>query len=237
MVHGAANSAVVWTYWQHELARLGYASYAIDLRGHGDSTPADLSNTTMADYASDVRDLVGQMARPPVIVGWSMGGLVALMAAAPGGVAACICLEPSPPALELDESLPLRSGVFGAEEYGIAGAGPQDQPSMPDLDLKERAVALSSLGPESRRARDERKRGIVVGPLACPVLLVAGTGAGNKAVGPDDALFPGADYCEATGASHWGLVLSRRTLAKMVPVVLRWLVAQDLNNSLHGGSR
>lgn len=56
-------------------------------------------------------------------------------------------------------------------------------------------------------------------------------------MGPDDALFSGADYYEAMGASHRGLVLSRRTLAKMVPVVLRWLVAQDLNNSLHGGSR
>ncbi len=176
LVHGAANSAGVWTFWQHELARLGYASYAIDLRGHGDG------RLRIRREASRRPD--GKTARHH---GWSMGGLAALMAAAPGGVAACVCLEPSPPVLELDESLPLRSGVFG--------------------------------------------------PLACPDLLVAGTGARNKAVGPDDALFPGADYYEAMGASHWGLVLSRRTLAKMVPVVLRWLVAQNLNNSLHGGSR
>ena len=42
LVHGAANSAKVWTYWQQELANLGWASYAVDLRGHGKSQPMDL---------------------------------------------------------------------------------------------------------------------------------------------------------------------------------------------------
>ena len=58
LVHGAANSAVVWRFWQAELAVRGWSSWALDLRGHGGSDAADLGRTTMADYADDVARLI-----------------------------------------------------------------------------------------------------------------------------------------------------------------------------------
>src|SRR5262249_37120175 len=45
LVHGAANSGRVWTFWQAELARRGWSSHAIDLRGHGTGAPAELGTT------------------------------------------------------------------------------------------------------------------------------------------------------------------------------------------------
>ena len=84
LVHGAANSALAWKFWQQELAARGWPSYAVDLRGHRNSEPVDLSSTRMQDYAVDVQAIAAQIRQPPVIVGWSMGGLVAMMAAATG---------------------------------------------------------------------------------------------------------------------------------------------------------
>src|SRR5262249_57910868 len=81
LVHGAANSGRVWTFWQGELARRGWSSHAIDLRGHGTGAPAELGTTRMADYADDVVALARRLRQPPILVGWSMGGLVAMMAA------------------------------------------------------------------------------------------------------------------------------------------------------------
>ena len=184
LVHGSANSASVWTLWQQELAKCGWASHAIDLRGHGKSAPVDLSGTTMEDYASDVTQLVARLKDRPVVIGWSMGGLVALMVASSGAVAACVCLEPSAPALNLDESRPLRNGVFDPVEYGITSTDPKSQPAMWDLDLEERKMALASLGPESRMARDQRKRGIVIESLQCPLMLVDGWGGSKKLIEP-----------------------------------------------------
>ena len=115
LVHGAANSAVVWTLWQRELAARGWPSYAVDLRGHGRSDPIDLSSTSMADYADDVRSIAGELARKPVVIGWSMGGLVTLMVAAAGDAAACVALAPSVPARTRDPSIAVRPGTFGAE--------------------------------------------------------------------------------------------------------------------------
>jgi len=222
-VHGAANSSRVWEFWQQDVAARGWASYALDLRGHGDSGPAELGATSMADYADDVERLVRQLARPPVLVGWSMGGLAALMAAARGGVAAWVGLGPSPPARARDARVPLRRDTFGPEEYGIVSRDVADQPTMPDLDAGARAIALASLGRESRYARDERKAGIVIPRLACPALIVAG-GADQSYPPSSYATLPIAvDLIVAEGSSHWGLVLDRRTLARVVPAVLDWL--------------
>jgi pimeloyl-ACP methyl ester carboxylesterase len=223
LVHGAANSSRVWRFWQPALADRGWSSWALDLRGHGTSPAADLARATMTDYADDVVALMTELARPAVVVGWSMGGLVAAMAAARQGGAAWIGLAPSPPARERDRAAPLGEGTFGPEAYGILGRDPDDQPTMPDLDGDERRVALASLAAESRRARDDRKAGIVLAPLRCPALVVASTA---------DATFPPTAYADlplaaerlvVDGASHWGLVLNRRLLATLVPAALDWI--------------
>src|SRR5215467_2130225 len=220
LVHGAANSARVWTFWQAELARRGWSSHAIDLRGHGASAPAELGTTRMADYAEDVFALACALREPPVLLGWSMGGLVALMAAAACRAAACVGLAPSAPARTLDSRVPLRAGTFGPEEYGIVDRDPERQPAMADLDREERMVALESLGLESRLARDERKAGVVIGSAPCPILIVTGTADTLWPRQRYDDLTFAADHLEIVDASHWGLVLNRRLLPAISSAVL-----------------
>ena len=223
LIHGAANSAVVWTYWQQALASDGWASYAIDLRGHGASDPLDLSSTSMHDYAVDVLNLVAQLKKRPILIGWSMGGLVGMMAAAAGCATACVGLAPSTPARITDTTLPLRSGVFTAEEYGITSHDLDDQPAMPDLDREERQIALASLNSESRFARDERQRGIVIESLPVPLLILTGAADHQWPRERYRDLWLTADHLTVDGASHWGLVLSQRALRHAVPAVLNWL--------------
>src|SRR5262249_2095195 len=138
LVHGAANSAAVWRFWQAELVSRGWSSWALDLRGHGASAAMDLSRTSMADYAADVTTLLQELARPAVLRGGSMGGRAAMSAAARGPAAAFVGLAPSPPARRRDESVPLRAATFDATEYGVTSRDPEDQPTMRDLDLEER---------------------------------------------------------------------------------------------------
>ncbi len=224
LIHGAANSALVWTFWSEALTATGWPVHALNLRGHGDGSPADLAVTRMADYALDVVAFVRSLGTPaPVLVGWSMGGLVAMMAAADVSATACIGLAPSAPARAVDLARPLRRGIFGPEEYGITGRDPGTQPAMPDLDLDERRVALAALGPESRLARDERAAGVVVTRLLCPLLIVTG-GADLQWPRARYADLPfAADHLEVDGVSHWGLVLSRRALRTLLPAVVAWL--------------
>jgi len=234
LVHGAANSAHVWTFWQDELARRGWSSHAIDLRGHGHSGPIDLGTTKMEDYVDDVVTIARTLGRDPVVLGWSMGGLVAMMAAARCGARACVGLAPSTPVRVRDASITLRTGVFGAEEYGITGRDPDRQPAMPDLDRPERSIALESLGPESRLARDERQAGIVVGRIACPLLIVTGTADQQWPRRRYDDLPIPADHIAVEDASHWGLVLNRRLLPVMASAVTAWFERRVLLQTRRG---
>jgi len=77
-VHGAWHGA--WCWDEHFLpyfAKHGFTSYALSLRGHGHSHGNEkLRWTSIADYVSDVAQVVKQLPVTPVLVGHSMGGLV-----------------------------------------------------------------------------------------------------------------------------------------------------------------
>jgi hypothetical protein len=71
----------------------------------------------------------------------------------------------------------------------------------------------------SRLARDERKRGIVIGHLPCPLLIVTGeldTSWPRERYAGLELL---AGYVAVEACSHWGLVLNRRALSRLVPIV------------------
>ncbi len=223
MVHGAANYSGVWTFWQQQLAQRGWPSHAVDLRGHGGSGPEDISSTTMEHYADDISRVLEELRRPAVVMGWSMGGLASLMAAARGGWQACITLAPSTPARQVDATVELRTGEFGPEEYGITSVDPNTQRGMSDLVREERLIALSSLSKESRMARDQRRRGIVIESLPCPLLLVTGTRDREWSAERYEGLWLRADRLTMQDTSHWGLVLNRLAIGQAVPKVTAWL--------------
>jgi pimeloyl-ACP methyl ester carboxylesterase len=82
LVHGLASNALLWDEVAAELSKAGHASYAVDLRGHGESDLPDSgydAGTAAADLAAvavalELRDLV--------VVGQSWGGNVVVRLAA-----------------------------------------------------------------------------------------------------------------------------------------------------------
>jgi pimeloyl-ACP methyl ester carboxylesterase len=82
LVHGLASNARLWDGVGPFLAGRGFAGYAVDLRGHGESDqPADGYDTATA--AADVAALVARLGlAEPVLAGQSWGGNVVLELAA-----------------------------------------------------------------------------------------------------------------------------------------------------------
>jgi pimeloyl-ACP methyl ester carboxylesterase len=75
-VHGAMHGAWCWdVHFLDYFARHGYASHAVDLRGHGRSEGRErLRWTRIADFVDDVADTVDRLPSPPILIGHSMGG-------------------------------------------------------------------------------------------------------------------------------------------------------------------
>jgi pimeloyl-ACP methyl ester carboxylesterase len=229
LIHGAANSSGVWRFWRERLEARGFSTRAPDLRGHGAVPCADLGRVSMADYVADVQAVIAKLPSPPVLVGWSMGGLVALMYGAVAPTLGVLALGPSTPGpmLEAPAAAAPAAGVFGPEAYGITDAASPVQPTMPDLDPEEIGIALASLGPESAFARQERRRGVWFPPRGFEGGVLVAGGERDESFPPRAcrrvARFLNADYVELPGASHWGLVLNRRALDAAWPAITAWL--------------
>ena len=77
-VHGMFHGA--WCWEEHFLpyfAQSGYAAHALNLRGHGGSEGRErLRWISLADYVSDLEQVVNQLTSPPALVGHSMGGMI-----------------------------------------------------------------------------------------------------------------------------------------------------------------
>jgi pimeloyl-ACP methyl ester carboxylesterase len=89
LLHGVTLSADIWHYQLDELARAGLRVLALDLRGHGRSEAGD-GRLTLARLAGDVDEVLRQLdLEDVVLVGHSMGGMVALryLSADPGRAA------------------------------------------------------------------------------------------------------------------------------------------------------
>ena len=77
-VHGSWHGAWCWENFLPYFAGRGYRSYAVSLRGHGESAGRDGIRWQSAarDYVADVEQVVRTFDTPPVIVGHSMGGYI-----------------------------------------------------------------------------------------------------------------------------------------------------------------
>ena len=80
LLHGGGQTRHAWGATADDLAREGWYAISIDLRGHGDSDWCPMGGYLLDDFASDVASIVSQLARTPILVGASLGGLASLVA-------------------------------------------------------------------------------------------------------------------------------------------------------------
>jgi pimeloyl-ACP methyl ester carboxylesterase len=183
LVHGATTGPWVFDGWEDVWP-------GRDLRVPDLQEGLDVGHATMSDYADRV---VASCDQGAVLVGWSMGGLVAMMAARRCRPAAVVVIEPSVPSEVggADPLWPLDVGTYdSASTYG---------PSVPGMRHR----------PESLLARGERKRGISVSTIDCPMLVVGGRdylGTRSRPV----AEHYGADLVTFADLGHFELVVDRQ---------------------------
>lgn len=116
-IHGMWSRPRVWDGLRARLEGAGYPTYAPALPYHdvepGTPPPAALGEVGIGDYVAYLIDQVRQLPAPPVIVGHSMGGMLAQLVAERVQPAALVLLSPGPTASSGSLSLaPLRT-VFG----------------------------------------------------------------------------------------------------------------------------
>ena len=97
LIHGMFGGGWMWEPYQSLLARHGYESHALTLRGHHDSRRVpDVGKVSVADYVDDALE-VARTLRDPIVIGHSMGGLIAQKVAERGIGRALVLIGAAPP--------------------------------------------------------------------------------------------------------------------------------------------
>lgn len=99
-IHGMWGTPDVWANWRGVFETRGWQTLTPALRHHDsapDRPPAGLGTTSLADYVADLEALILGLPEKPVVVGHSMGGLIALLLCARGLARAGTLLTPAPP--------------------------------------------------------------------------------------------------------------------------------------------
>ena len=246
MVHGAFCGGWAFEAFRAPFEAAGFEVVAPDLRGHQPGAPSGaVVGVSMADYAADIARLCADLSEPPVLLGHSMGGLVAQLAARRAPVRALVLLAPSPPWGVIGSSFEEAATAFGVQMIGpfSSGALPPDRGLMRAYSLDrmpkpEREAAVARLGPESAKAVRETLNwwldpfmttSVGPGAIAAPSLVISGQGdvVHSSATARAVAERIGAEFQLMPGMSHW--LVGEPGWAGVAEAALRWLAALRLS--------
>lgn len=241
MIHGAFCGSWIFEGWARHFRDAGYCVLTPNLRHHEDHADhAALGRLGILDYAEDLVQLIDGLGDLPVIIGHSMGGLLAQMLAARGKARALVLLAPVASWGVLPSSL---FELVSAQALFLAGDFWR-RPIRPDrwlascgldsLDPDLRARTLARLVPESGLAMFEilhwpfdlsRASFVDARHVVCPMLCVSG---GKDPITPSGTVrriarrYRGrAQYRELKDASHW--LPLERGWETLVAQTLFWL--------------
>jgi pimeloyl-ACP methyl ester carboxylesterase len=166
-VHGMFGGAWMFAEWQRRFAELGYSSIAINLRGHWGSRPVpDIGKVSMREYVDDALAAAASLGRP-IVVGHSMGGLIAQKLAELDAACGAVLLCAAPP-----RGITVASPSLLVRQLKHAPAVLFSRPLVPDrsdaealmfnrIPPAEHEALLARMVPESGRAGRELSLGMI----------------------------------------------------------------------------
>ena len=247
-VHGAFCGGWAFDAFREPFEAVGFETHAPYLLHHERGADLEaLAQTGLKDYAQTIAAYAKGLRAPPVLIGHSLGGLVAQLAAAQTPVAGLVLLAPSAPWGVPPTTMEEHGNHFGLSmlgdywrrpvppDYRIARSTTLDRLSHDDA-----RKAFARFVPESGRAIREAVQWWLdtsmagqapVYRIAAPILGLAG---GRDRVNPSStvrrviARFPEgqAHFHEFPEMSHW--LVGEPEAADVAQLTLQWLEAREI---------
>ena len=216
-VHGAGAGGWEWDIWRRVFAAHGWDCHAPDLM----PAAIGLAATRLEDYVAQVRAWCAAGAPSPVLVGASLGGLLALLAAADVLPKALVLINPIVPAAF---GTPAAQDCPAIIPWASARSLHGTQRALPDADAAAILLAWRRWRDESGAVVNAARAGVAAESPRCPTLVMASAhdDAAPAAASAAMAAAFGAEFMSLPHASHVGPLLGRSASA-CAAAALAWL--------------
>lgn len=230
-IHAAFSRGAHFSSWVRFFEASGFDCLAPSLPAHDPPEPNKLRKFSIKDYFAAMLALRQEMAAPPILVGHSMGGLIAQMLAAATPTAALVCLASTPPGIlwAQPRALPHLAGYLPTILAGglmRPSAATNRNLIFHDLPAVEREEMIADMVPDSGRAY----RDMILGAIrvarrrvTCPVLCISGGADRIVSNGTSKSIAARyrAEHHILPRRGHW--LIAPSATEEIAPLVLRWL--------------
>jgi pimeloyl-ACP methyl ester carboxylesterase len=185
-LHGLWSGSWIWQEMAGVLSQRGWESWALDLRGRpGSRSVEHLGQISLAEYVEDVLVATQHLWAPPVVCGYDLGALLAVLTAAQAQPRAMICLAPLLPQTWRAEGRPpaplVRLSAVPALLWGQALRPPRLAMARDflfnTLSPTTQTQLHARLQPDSGTVAQTLTRGDSLFPdagVSCPILVMSG---------------------------------------------------------------
>ncbi|RFB88644.1 alpha/beta hydrolase [Rhizobium leguminosarum bv. trifolii] len=235
-VHGAFTGSWMWSKYIPHFISTGWRAYCLNLRGHYKSRSVDLTKVTFEDYLDDIRqaifDIVEECAVPPIVIGFSMGGILSQKLAESVRMAGLVLID-SIICREVHAEVPCRD--LAPRMPGLVVPAPaREEQGSADETLEDIAFQRKYLSMESAKAFAAFSfhfgtEGISVDgeKITCPGLVISAVdGEDDDHRGRAAARHIAGEYLGLRGTTHTGLLVGQR-YHEAVSRIMGWLARFD----------
>ncbi|MGF9698669.1 alpha/beta fold hydrolase [Paenibacillus sp. MABNR03] len=227
-VHGAYTGSWMWSKYIPHFIHEGWTCYVMNLRSHYKSRVQDMTRVTFEDYLEDIQEVIAECGEPPILIGFSMGGILSQKLAESSPLRGLIVIDSS-----LSQEV-LRTVPYEAEPITpglIVPAPVRDELTSIDESEEDIAFQRKYLAMESSQAFSTFSAAFGAGEgvsingesITCPSLVI-------KAVSSDEEELRGkltakqlhAEYAGLWHTTHTGLLVGQRYM-EAVEIILEWL--------------
>ncbi|MUT68587.1 alpha/beta fold hydrolase [Paenibacillus sp. NEAU-GSW1] len=227
-VHGAFTGSWMWSKYIPHFISKGWNCFVMNMRSHYKSRHMDMTRITFEDYLEDVMQAIVECGVPPIVIGFSMGGILSEKLAETVDIAGLVLLD-SVVSREVNEAVPYNSlGQLFSEivvpapiREELASA----DESADDIAFQNKYLAIESAKAFNAFIFSPESNGISIDShsIGCPSLVIRAVNSeDDERRGQAQAKLLRGEYKGLWNTTHTGLLAGQR-YREAVDAITDWL--------------